>query len=62
MIVKPSVAEMAALWNVCRKFIEEQEIGAPETIHQCDWVIENAYEFIEDVCEVVGYKPYEDAE
>lgn len=62
MNTEPSVAEMAALWNVCRKFIEEQEIGCADTIHQCDWVIEHAYEFIEDVCEVVGYKPYEDDE
>lgn len=62
MNTEPSVAEMATLWNVCRKFIEEQEIGCADTIHQCDWVIEHAYEFIEDVCEVVGYKPYEDDE
>ena len=62
MNTEPSVAEMAALWNVCVKFIEEQEIGCADTIHQCDWVIEHAYEFIEDVCEVVGYKPYEDDE
>ncbi len=62
MNTEPSVAEMAALWNVCVKFIEEQEIGCADTIHQCDWVIEHAYEFIEDVCDVVGYKPYEDDE
>jgi hypothetical protein len=49
-----------ALWNVCKKFVEDQEIGSPETVYQCDWVIENAYEFIADVCNVVGYKPYED--
>lgn len=52
---EPSVKDMAKLWNICIKFIEEQEIGAPETIYQTDWVIENAYEFIEEVCKVVGY-------
>jgi hypothetical protein len=57
---EPTHAELMALWNVCKKFVEDQEIGSPETVYQCDWVIENAYEFIADVCNVVGYKPYED--
>jgi hypothetical protein len=39
----------------CQAFIRDQEIGCPETIHQCDWVIENAYEFIQGVCDIVGY-------
>lgn len=51
-----------ALWEVCTKFIKEQDIHCAETIYQTDWVIENAYEFIEDVCEVVGYMEYEDDE
>lgn len=52
---EPSVKEMAALWNTCIKFIEAQRISCPETIYQTDWVIENAYEFIQDVCDEVGY-------
>ena len=52
---EPSVKDMAKLWNLCIKFIEEQEISCPETIYQTDWVIENAYEFIEDICNEVGY-------
>lgn len=55
---EPSVKEMAALWKVCMKFIETQKISFPETIYQTDWVIENAYTFIEEICEEVGY--YED--
>ena len=55
MNTEPSVAEMAALWNVCLKFIEEQNISCEETIWQCDWVIENAYNLIGDICNVVGY-------
>lgn len=62
MIDEPSVAEMAALWNACMKFIEEQGISCEETIHQCDWVIENAYGFIQDVCDIVGYVEDEDEE
>ncbi len=59
-MTNPTHAELMALWNVCKKFVEDQEISSPETIYQCDWVIEHAYEFVEEVCNVVGYKPYED--
>jgi hypothetical protein len=43
------------LFELCKKFIEDQSIGCAETIYQTDWVIENAYEFIEDICDIVGY-------
>jgi hypothetical protein len=33
-----------------------------ETIYQTDRVIENAYEFIEEICNVVGYVASEDEE
>lgn len=48
------------LWKVCKKFIEHQRIDCPETICQSDRVIENAYDFIGDICEIVGYYEYED--
>ena len=60
MNTEPSVKEMAALWNKCLEFVEAQRIGCPEIIYQTDWVIENAYEFIEDVCDIVGYKEDEE--
>lgn len=44
------------LEQFCRDFVAKQRISCPETIYQCDWVIENAYEFIEGVCERVGYR------
>lgn len=59
---EPTHAELMALWNVAVRFIKEQEIGCAETIYQTDWVIENAYEFVEAVCDVVGYLPLEDEE
>jgi hypothetical protein len=59
---EPSHAELKALWDVCVKFIETQEIGCAETIYQSDRVIENATQLVEDVCNVVGYLPYEDEE
>jgi hypothetical protein len=59
---EPSHAELKALWDVCVKFIEEQRIWCIETIYQSDRVIENATEFIEDVCNVVGCYLPEDEE
>jgi hypothetical protein len=48
------------LWQICQDFITKQRIGCCEIICQSDRVIENAYDFIEDICDVVGYLPYED--
>lgn len=48
------------LWNICEQFIEKQRIGCAETVYQSDRVIKNASEFIEEICETVGY--YEDEE
>ena len=42
----------------CAQFIQDQRISCAETVYQTDRVIENAYEFIEGVCDIVGY--YED--
>jgi hypothetical protein len=47
--------KLEKLWEVCRSFIEKQEINSSESIYQCDNVILNAHEFIESVCDVVGY-------
>ncbi len=47
------------LWKLCEKFIKEQQISGPEAVHQCDNVIINAYEFIQNVCDIVGYHKYE---
>lgn len=47
------------LLSVCREFIEEQRISCGEDIYQSDRVIENAYGFIESICEIVGYKESE---
>lgn len=57
---EPTHAELMALWNVCKNFIEEYEIGCVEQIWQTDSVIIAAPELVQGVCEVVGYKPYEE--
>ena len=48
------------LWNIVSEFVKTQEITCPETICQSDRVIENAYDLIEELCDVVGYHEYED--
>jgi len=48
------------LWNLCETFIKENRIGCPETVGQCDWVIENAYDLIENICNIVGYDESDD--
>jgi hypothetical protein len=49
-----------ALLALCRKFIKDQRITCPETIAQTDRVIVNAYDFIEGICDIVGYHEDDD--
>jgi hypothetical protein len=42
--------------SVIRKFVDDNDIACEETVYQSDRVIENAYEFIAALCEIVGYK------
>ena len=37
------------------QFIEEQRITSSETVYQSEHVIENAYEFLEEICNAAGY-------
>jgi len=50
------------LWKFCKQFIEDQRIRCSESVYQTDRVITNAYEFIEGVCDIVGYYEDEDEE
>jgi hypothetical protein len=54
--------EQDPLYKHCREFVEKQNINCEETVYQTDRVIENAYEFIDGCCEIVGYKKCEDDE
>lgn len=51
--------KLAKLKALVQNFVEKQEIYCAETISQTDRVIENAYEFIIDLVEIVGYKEEE---
>lgn len=41
-------------------FVRKQKISCPETIYQSDRVIVNAYEFIQELCDVAGYQEWVD--
>lgn len=44
-----------ALYALCERFVVDNEIHCPEAIWQMDHVIGNAYEFIEEMCNIIGY-------
>lgn len=54
-ISEETIAEALALRAIVKKFIEDNKICCVESIYQCDCVSENSLEFIESLCDVVGY-------
>jgi len=46
------------LWDLCQKFISDNEIGHSEVIYQCDGVIVNCYDFVKKIADIVGYYKY----
>ena len=50
----------AELFDLCREFIKENKIDCPETIYQTDRIAENSLEFIESICELIGYHEEEE--
>lgn len=55
-----TITNKYTVYRIVKKFIDENNIACAETIYQTDRVIQNAYEFIESLCDVVGYKELED--
>lgn len=53
--VHAEVDRLRELHDHCVNFIQENQITCAESVYQTDRVILNAYEFIEGVCEIVGY-------
>jgi hypothetical protein len=43
------------LWEHCEEFILKHGITCPESVYQQDDVILNALEFIDGICEIIGY-------
>ena len=49
-----------SLLKLCEAFIEANDITCAETIYQTDRVIVNACQFIEGICNIVGYAETDD--
>lgn len=50
----------AELFDLCREFIKENEISCAEDIYQSDRIEANALDFIEQICELIGYHEEEE--
>lgn len=46
------------LYDLCLKFIDKNDLTCAETTCE-DRVYENAPEFVQRICEIVGYKEFE---
>ena len=53
--LRDQLKKQQALWDMCRKFIDDLEISHPETVYQSDRVIEASYSFMHNICNLVGY-------
>ncbi len=52
---KPTQEDLAQLWGVVVSWIEHKKPTCPESIYQNDICSSNVLEFVEEVCDVVGY-------
>jgi len=50
------------LYDLCKRFVDENDIYCDETVYQSDRIIQNAYDLIADICGIIGYKEMEDDE
>jgi len=53
--MKPTQGQLENLWETCKGYIDTQEISCGETVYQSDVVSETGAEFIDLVCQIVGY-------
>lgn len=55
-----NLSKMIKLTAEVEQFLRDNKIHSSETIYQTDRVIENAYKFIEDLANIIGYPKDED--
>jgi hypothetical protein len=60
-MIEPTQAELVALWNVCKAFIEEQHVSCEEACCE-DRVYEEAPNLVADIGGVVGFYEYPEDE
>jgi hypothetical protein len=56
----PTAEQLIKLWNTCRKFVDEYKPSCPESICQVDEISLACGDFVEEICDCVGY--YKDIE
>jgi hypothetical protein len=59
MLKSKTFIEACALHDLVSDFRDNNKIRCPEDVYQTDYVIQNAYEFIEALMDVIGYMPEE---
>lgn len=56
-LVNPSASRKAGeLYELCKQFIHDNDISCAETICQKDSVIENSYDLLHKICDIIGYE------
>lgn len=45
----------ADLWILCKKFVEENQITCSDDVEKLDGVLDSVPEFLQAVCDLVGY-------
>lgn len=56
---EPSVKEMVGLWNLVVDFVQFHDITCAESIYQRDSVQEALANFVESICDKVGYNDFD---
>jgi hypothetical protein len=54
----PSVEQLGELWNICKRFINKYKPSCAESINQVDEINLACSDFVEEICECVGYYEY----
>jgi hypothetical protein len=44
------------LFKLCSKFIEDNNISWAEQVYQNDRLVTQYYQFVESICDIVGYQ------
>ena len=60
MLKSKTFNEACALHDLVTEFRDANRIRCPEDVYQTDHVIQNAYEFIEQLVKTIGYMRGED--
>lgn len=51
----PTVEQLSDLWKICKKFLNKHKPSCPESIYQVDSISLACEDFVEEICNCVGY-------